>query len=228
MPTIQQNIEQIRKEIPSNVKIIAVSKTKPIEAINEAIEAGQFYFGENKVQELVLKAQTIHHANIEWHMIGHLQTNKVKLLLPHVTLIHSVDSLKLAQEINKEAQKLNKIITCLLQIYIAKEDTKFGLSELELFKMLQSADFQMLKNIHIIGLMGIASNTNDHKIIENEFKNLRKLFDQLKQTYFASNDDFKELSMGMSGDYKIAIEQGSTMVRIGSAIFGERNYAKKN
>jgi len=228
MNTIQQNIEQLIKSIPNNVKIIAVSKTKPIEAINEAIKAGQLYFGENKVQELVQKAQEIKHEKIEWHMVGHLQTNKVKLLLPHVTLIHSVDSLKLAKEINKEAQKLNKIIPCLLQVYIAKEYTKFGLSELELFNLLQSNEFQSLKNIRVLGLMGIASNTDDIKIIENEFKFLRKLFEKLIDNVSLSNCDFKELSMGMSGDYKIAIEQGSTMVRIGSAIFGERQYANKN
>ncbi|NSW44782.1 MAG: YggS family pyridoxal phosphate-dependent enzyme [Bacteroidales bacterium] len=228
MNTIQHNIEQLIKNIPTNVKIIAVSKTKPIEAINEAIKAGQFYFGENKVQELVQKAQAIMHDKIEWHMVGHLQTNKVKLLLPHVTLIHSVDSLKLAKEINKEAQKLNKIIPCLLQIYIAQEDTKFGLSELELFNLLQSNEFQSFKNIRVLGLMGIASNTDDTKIIENEFKYLRKLFEKLKHHNSLLNCDFKELSMGMSGDYKIAIEQGSTMVRIGSAIFGERQYANKN
>ncbi|NMD01243.1 MAG: YggS family pyridoxal phosphate-dependent enzyme [Bacteroidales bacterium] len=226
MNHIKQNIEQIKSIIPAQVKLIAVSKTKPVSDIEEAINAGQYIFGENKVQELVTKAGVID-KKAEWHMIGHLQTNKVKQLLSAVHLIHSVDSFKLAKEIDKEAQKINKMIPCLLQLYIAKEDTKFGFAEDELLAMLQMPEFYQLKNIEIHGLMGIASFTDNKKVIEEEFSKLRKMFERLKKEYFSENNIFKELSMGMSNDFQIAIEQGSTMIRIGSLIFGERYYPAK-
>ena len=226
MNHIKQNIEQIKSIIPAQVKLIAVSKTKPVSDIEEAINAGQYIFGENKVQELVTKAGVID-KKAEWHMIGHLQTNKVKQLLSAVHLIHSVDSFKLAKEIDKEAQKINKMIPCLLQLYIAKEDTKFGFAEDELLAMLQMPEFYQLKNIQIHGLMGIASFTDNKKVIEEEFSKLRKMFERLKKEYFSENNIFKELSMGMSNDFQFAIEQGSTMIRIGSLIFGERYYPAK-
>jgi len=226
MNHIKQNIEQIKSIIPAQVKLIAVSKTKPVSDIEEAINAGQYIFGENKVQELVTKAGVID-KKAEWHMIGHLQTNKVKQLLSAVHLIHSVDSFKLAKEIDKEAQKINKMIPCLLQLYIAKEDTKFGFAEDELLAMLQMPEFYQLKNIEIHGLMGIASFTDNKKVIEEEFSKLRKMFERLKKEYFSENNIFKELSMGMSNDFQFAIEQGSTMIRIGSLIFGERYYPAK-
>lgn len=226
MNKIRQNIEQIRKTIPSHVKLIAVSKTKPVSAVLEAMNTGQNAFGENKVQELVTKATEINRT-LEWHMIGHLQTNKVKQLLPHVHLIHSVESLKLAQEINKEASKIGKIIPCLLQIHIAKEETKFGFSAEELQAMLQMPDFRSLKNIEIHGLMGMATFTDDMNTVRKEFASLRKLFDTIKTDFFNNQPFFKELSMGMSDDYRIAIDEGSTMVRIGSLIFGERTKIQK-
>ncbi len=220
---VKENIQHLRTEIPQNVKIIAVSKTKPIELINQAIDAGQIDFGENRVQELVLKAKQLP-TNIHWHMIGHLQTNKVKLLLPYVSLIHSVDSYKLASEINKEAIKLGKNIPCLLQVHIALEDTKYGFTDEELFAFLDNPQLKTFKNITITGLMGMATFTDNEIQIRKEFKHLRKLFEEIKKNYFPNEPHFKELSMGMSNDYRIAIEEGSTMVRIGSLIFGERNY----
>lgn len=227
MNHIKHNIERIKNIIPSHVKLIAVSKTKSISEIEEALAAGQHIFGENKVQELVSKAAVID-KKAEWHMIGHLQTNKVKRLLPMVHLIHSVDSFKLAQEIDKEARKINKVISCLLQIHIAKEETKFGFSEEELLTLLQMPNFYQLKNIKICGLMGIATYTNDKQVIEAEFSMLRKWFERIKNEYFKEVSYFNELSMGMSNDFQIAIAQGSTMIRIGSLIFGERYYPNKN
>lgn len=227
MNHIKQNIEQIKNSLPNYVKLIAVSKTKPIADIEQAIAAGHYIFGENKVQELVSKAAIID-KKAEWHMIGHLQTNKVKQLLPMVHLIHSVDSFKLAQVIDKEAQKNNKVVSCLLQMHIAKEETKFGFSEKELLTMLQMPDFYQLKNIKICGLMGIATYTDNKQVIEAEFSMLRKWFERIKNEYFKEVSYFNELSMGMSNDFQIAIEQGSTMIRIGSLIFGERYYPNKN
>lgn len=219
---IKDNLEKIKNKIPEHVKLIAVSKTYSIETIKHAIDAGHTIFGENKVQELVQKAQQIH-SNIEWHMIGHLQTNKVKLLLPWTSLIHSVDSLKLVKEINKEARKINKIVPCLIQIHIAKEETKFGFNETELYSFLNSTDFKELNFIQFKGLMGMATFTDDVKLIRSEFMYLRKLFEELKKNHFSESPYFKELSMGMSNDYLVAIDEGSTMIRIGSLIFGERN-----
>lgn len=200
-----------------------MSKTKPEELILEAYNVGQRVFGENKVQDLAEKYEHLP-KDIIWHMIGHLQTNKVKYIAPFVSLIHAVDSFKLLKTINKEAVKNNRIIDCLFQIYIAKEETKFGLDKEELLDILNSDEYKQLKNIRIVGLMGMSTNTPDMDIVKNEFAGLKSLLNELKQSHFISEDSFKEISMGMSGDYKIAVEQGSTMVRIGSSIFGARNY----
>ena len=206
---------------PKGVKLIAVSKTKPIAAIQEAYDAGQRVFGENHVQELVEKEGQLP-KDIEWHLIGHLQSNKVKYIAPFVSLIHSVDSLKLAQEINKQGIKNNRVIDCLLQVYIADEETKFGLGYDELIELLRSEEFAALSHCRIVGLMGIATNTESQRQINEEFKELAVLFNGIKQSYFKDASYFKEISMGMSSDYELAIENGSTMVRIGSTIFGNR------
>jgi pyridoxal phosphate enzyme (YggS family) len=224
--SIAANISAIKKEIgDQDVKLIAVSKTKPIESIAEAYEAGQRLFGENMVQELVEKYEKLP-KDIEWHLIGHLQSNKVKYIAPFISLIHSVDSLKLLQEINKQALKNNRIIDCLLQLEIADEETKFGLDLAEAIELLRSEEFKQLKNIRICGVMGIATLTDNPKITAEEFYELSIFFKGLKDTFFRKDDIFKEISMGMSGDYKLAIEKGSTMIRLGSTIFGVRQ-AKK-
>lgn len=217
------NLLSIKNELPSQVKLIAVSKTYPASAILEAYQTGHKIFGENKVQELVEKNEQLP-KDIEWHLIGHLQSNKVKYIAPFVSLIHSVDSLKLLQEINKQALKNNRVISCLLQIYIASEETKFGLSQEECIALIQSDIFKNLHNIKIIGLMGMASNTDDVNQIRNEFKHLKKIYDYVSSHLHGNNIDWKEISMGMSSDYKIAIEEGSTLIRVGSSIFGKRNY----
>ena len=219
--SIAENIARIKKEIPENVTLIAVSKTKPNTCILEAYNTGQRVFGENKVQELVDKYEALP-KDIEWHLIGHLQSNKVKYIAPFVSLIHAVDSLKLLTEINKQALKNNRTIHCLLQFHIAKEDTKFGLNMDEAKQLLSSNDYQQLKNITIVGVMGMATFTDDTVQIANEFSQLHAIFQELKTTFFSQQPTFKELSMGMSGDYAIAIEKGSTMIRVGSNIFGER------
>lgn len=216
---IKDNLLAIKNSIPSQVTLIAVSKTNPNRAILEAYEAGQRIFGENKVQELLDKYESLP-KDIEWHMIGHLQSNKVKYIAPFVKLIHGVDSLKLLQEINKRAEQNNRIIDCLLQIHIAKEETKFGFDEEEVIEAFQSEEFKKMTNIKIVGLMGMATNTTDESQIRKEFKSLKQFFDKLSTLNF----QLSTLSMGMSSDYKIAIEEGSTMVRIGSSIFGSRNY----
>jgi len=220
--SISDNLEKIKKETDSvGVTLVAVSKTKSVTEIQEAYDAGQRTFGENQVQELRDKYEVLP-KDIEWHMIGHLQTNKVKYLAPFIKLIHSVDSLKLLQEINKQASKHDRIIDCLLQIYIADEETKFGLAYDEVIELLRSDEFSILKNVRIVGLMGIATNTDNEKLIKEEFYELKTLFNGIKASFFRKDDAFKELSMGMSSDYKIAIEQGSTMIRLGSTIFGSR------
>jgi hypothetical protein len=219
--SVAKNLKAIQEEISKQVTVVAVSKTKPVESIMEAYESGHTVFGENKVQELAAKYNELPD-DIEWHMIGHLQRNKVKYIAPFVSLIHSVDSLRLLKEINKEAKKNHRIIDCLFQVYIAKEESKFGLNEEELRALLESVDFKELTNIRMKGLMGMATFTNNPEVLRNEFRALKTLFDQLKSDYFSEQMFFKELSMGMSNDYKIAIEEGSTMVRIGSLIFGER------
>lgn len=220
--SIAANLTELKKELDSyNAKLIAVSKTKSNEEIMEAYDAGQRVFGENQVQELTDKYEQLP-KDIEWHLIGHLQTNKVKYIAPFVSLIHSVDSLKLLIEINKQAAKNNRIIDCLLQVYIADEDTKFGLGHDETIELLRSEEFAELKNIRIVGLMGIATNTKLEKQINDEFNELKVFFDGIKQSFFRKESSFKEISMGMSGDYKIALENGSTMIRVGSTIFGSR------
>ena len=209
------------QSIPKEVKVVAVSKTHTCETIQQAYNNGLQVFGENKPQELVKKYNTLP-KDIEWHFIGHLQTNKVKYLVPFVELIHSVDSPKLLDEINKEAAKYNRPINCLLQVHIADEETKFGFTVDELFEYLYAKKYQEYAFIKISGLMGIATNTSNETKIRNEFRTLRQTFDTLKKTAFAQNPDFCHLSMGMSNDYKIAIDEGSTIIRIGSLIFGER------
>ena len=221
--SIVENIEKLIRELPENVKLVAVSKTKPAEQILEAYQSGHKIFAENKVQELVSKFEVLP-KDIEWHMVGHLQTNKVKYIAPFVSLIHAVDSLKLLKTIDKEALKNNRVISCLLQVKIAREQSKFGLNVFELEYILGSEDFKNFNNIQILGLMGMASYTNDTGIVRDEFKKLVSIFKSIRQSYFLDKPYFKELSMGMSTDYKIAVEEGSTMIRIGSLIFGERVY----
>lgn len=220
---IQTAIHKLQQTLPSHVSLVAVSKTKPVEDIMQAYQAGQRIFGENKVQEMCDKQAQLPQ-DIQWHLIGHLQTNKVKYIAGFVSLIHAVDSLKLLQEIDKQAAKHQRVIPCLLQIYIAEEETKFGLSECEFIELIQSETFRNMKNIKIIGLMGMATYTEMDEQIRKEFSYLKNLFDQHKNT-ITPNFELTTLSMGMSGDYQIAIECGSTMVRIGSSIFGHRNYS---
>ena len=218
--SIAQNLLKIKSTLPSTVTLVAVSKTKPIPDLMEAYDAGQRIFGENKIQEMAEKWEAMP-KDIEWHMIGHVQTNKVKYMAPFVSLIHGVDSLKLLEEINKQAQKNNRIIDCLLQMYIAEEETKFGLDEEELNEILASTTFQEMKNIRIVGLMGMATFTDNQTQIKKEFTQLKSIFDKLRLSKDAINR-VSTLSMGMSGDYQLAIECGSTMIRIGSSIFGNR------
>ncbi|RAV98776.1 YggS family pyridoxal phosphate-dependent enzyme [Pseudochryseolinea flava] len=220
---IKNNINNFRQNLPERCNLIAVSKTQPISAIQEAYDAGQRVFGENKVQELVPKFEALP-KDIQWHMIGHLQSNKVKYIAPFVHWIHAVDSVKLLDEINKQANKAQRVIACLLQVHIATEETKFGFSADEIRSLLLEPTFEKYKHIKIHGLMGMATFTDNHDQVRREFKSLRKIFDDLKTLSLPANVDLKELSMGMSGDYKIAIEEGSTMIRIGTALFGERNY----
>ena len=220
---IQENLNIVRATVPSNVTLIAVSKTKPVADLQEAYDAGQRIFGENKALEMRDKYQELP-KDIQWHFIGHLQTNKIKYIAPFVTLIHAIDSLSLLEAVNKEAAKNNRVIDCLLQFHIAQEETKFGLDMEEAKSLLESESFKNLKNINICGVMGMATFTDDVVQVRNEFKNLRNIFEALKENYFRANDSFKEISMGMSDDYPIAIEEGATMVRVGSKIFGARNY----
>ena len=220
---IQENLNIVRATVPSNVTLIAVSKTKPVSDLQEAYDAGQRIFGENKALEMRDKHQVLPD-DIQWHFIGHLQTNKIKYIAPFVTLIHAIDSLSLLEAVNKEAVKNNRVIDCLLQFHIAQEETKFGLDIEEAKALLESDSFKDLKNINICGVMGMATFTDDVVQVRNEFKNLKGIFDTLKESYFGDKDSFKEISMGMSDDYPIAIEEGTTMVRVGSKIFGTRNY----
>lgn len=215
-------LKQIRSELAQkNARLVAVSKTHPVSRILEVYEQGQRIFGENRPQEM-LEKQSALPADIEWHLIGHLQTNKVKSIAPFVSLIHSVDSLRLLQEIDKQALKHNRVIDCLLQFHIAQEETKFGLSESEALEILQSPEFSSLHNIRICGVMGMATFTDNTEQVRQEFRSLKIIFDRLKQTIFPQAPYFREISMGMSGDWRIALEEGSTLVRIGSLIFGAR------
>src|SRR5471030_355182 len=220
--SIADNIKHLKNEtVPNKVSLIAVSKTKPVADIQQAYDAGQRLFGENMVQELMEKYEHLPQ-DIQWHLIGHLQTNKVKYIAPFISMIQSVDSLKLLQEINKHAEKNKRIIDCLLQIYIADEETKFGLGFDEAIELLRSAEFAALKSIRIRGLMGIATNTDKEKQLKDEFHELKIFFDGIKQSFFRKEESFNVLSMGMSADYELAIEQGSNMIRVGSTIFGGR------
>lgn len=220
--SIKENLESILNQIPKEVTLVAVSKTKPNEDIMEAYQAGQRIFGENKIQEMAEKYESLP-KDIQWHMIGHVQTNKVKYMAPFVSLIHGVDRLKLLKEINKQGSANNRTIHCLLQIKIAEEDSKFGMSIQDAKNLLQSKDLEPLNHIHITGVMGMATFTEDQNQIKNEFDRLKSAFDSLK-TIENERCDLKTISMGMSGDYELAIQSGSNMIRVGSSIFGERNY----
>ena len=220
---IKEDLLKVKSNIKEGVCLVAVSKTKPNEDILQAYEAGQFVFGENKVQDLAKKYEELP-KDIQWHFIGHLQKNKVKYIAPFINLIHAVDSLKLLSVINKEAVKNNRVIRCLLQFHIAEESTKFGLDLDEAKEILNSSEFVDLENVEICGVMGMATYTDDEEQIRKEFGNLKNIFEVLKDEYFSNQESFKEISMGMSGDYLIAIDEGSTMVRVGSSIFGARNY----
>lgn len=216
--SIKENLLAVTNTIPNSVTLVAVSKTKPMSLIQEAYDEGQRIFGENRVQEMTEKWQKMP-KDIKWHMIGHLQRNKVKYMAEYVSLVHGVDSPRLLAEINKQAEKHNRVISCLLQVHIAEEDTKFGFNEEELLELVSNEEFKTYKHIKIEGLMGMATFTDNIDQVRREFKSLKELYAKLKNNY----TDFNTLSMGMSGDYKIAIEEGSTMVRIGSSIFGLRN-----
>jgi pyridoxal phosphate enzyme (YggS family) len=220
MPSIADNLAQIEQGLRSGTRLVAVTKTKPTSLLAEAYQAGARLFGENKVQEMVAKYEELP-KDIQWHMIGHLQTNKVKYMVPFVSLVHSVDSFKLLKEIHKEAKKNDRVIDCLLQIYIAREETKFGLSEEEALEIITSAELAALTNVRIVGLMGMASNTDDLNVVRAEFRGLKNTFESFK-SHENARVTMRELSMGMSGDYLIAQEEGSTLVRVGSAIFGSR------
>lgn len=220
---IKKNLQEVLSDLPTNVRLVAVSKFHPKEAILEAYQAGQLIFGENKVQEMDEKHEALP-KDIQWHFIGHLQSNKVKYIAPYVAMIHGIDSYKLLTEVDKQAAKHDRIIPCLLQLHIAQEETKFGFSFDECTEMLDKDDWRSLKNISIHGVMGMASNTNNTQQVRSEFHSLHAYYEELKGKYFSDHLEFCEVSMGMSHDYPIAIEEGSTIVRIGSKIFGERVY----
>ena len=222
---IKENLEKIRATLPASVTLVAVSKTKPVSDLQEAYNAGQRAFGENYPQEMRDKHEMLP-SDIRWHFIGHLQTNKIKYIIPYVTLIHSIDSANLLEAVNKEAKKHERVVDCLLQFHIAMEETKFGLDMEEARQLLESEAFQQMQNVRICGVMGMATFTDDKAEIRKEFKYLKEVFDTLKQDYFADQPQFKEISMGMSDDYPIAIEEGATLVRVGSKIFGARIYNK--
>jgi hypothetical protein len=219
--SLTDNYIALRKEISGDIIIVAVSKTKPAEMIKLVYDAGHRDFGENRVQEMVSKHEVLP-PDIRWHLIGHLQTNKVKYIAPFVSVIHSVDSMKLLSEINKEARKNGRIIDCLLQFHIATEETKFGLSLEEAIEILENHEVAEMKNVNICGVMGMATFTEDESLVAKEFRNLKSIFNVIRAEFFTDDQNFREISMGMSGDFRIAIAEGSTMVRIGSLIFGER------
>lgn len=221
--SIQSNLKEVLATLPSHVRLVAVSKYHPVEALQEAYEAGQRIFGESKVQEMTLKYELLP-KDIEWHFIGHLQTNKIKYMAPFVSMIHGVDSFKLLCEINKQAAKARRIIPCLLQIHIAREETKFGFSPDECRDMLRQEGWKDLQHIRICGVMGMATNTDNEADIDQEFQTLAALFQEIKEIHFTQDPYFTEVSMGMSDDYPIAVKNGSTLVRVGSRIFGERIY----
>ncbi|MEE4257611.1 MAG: YggS family pyridoxal phosphate-dependent enzyme [Bacteroidales bacterium] len=224
--SVSENLSDIKRKIPPHVRLVAVSKTKPVSDVMEAYAAGHRIFGENKAQELITKQPELPD-DIEWHFIGHLQRNKVKYMAQFVEMIESVDSLKLLKEINKQAVKFGRTINCLLQFHIASEETKFGLDLGEAEEILDSEDYRVMENIRLCGVMGMATFTTDELILRKEFSSLRMLFTTLKEKYFQQDESFREISMGMSGDYMIAIEEGSTNVRVGTAIFGARTYSNQ-
>lgn len=221
MRLLADHLQSVLSKIPSTVQLVAVTKTRPVETLEEAYSLGLRDFGENRVQELIEKQPQLP-ADVRWHQIGHLQTNKVKYIAPFVHLIHSVDSLKLLVEINRQAIRSQRVIDCLLQVYIAKEESKFGLDEDEVFQLLNSEEYKSMKNISIRGLMGMATFTDNEAVVHAEFASLKNFFGKLESIYFTDNDQFNLISMGMTSDYQIAIEEGSNMVRIGTALFGER------
>lgn len=221
--SISNNLSAVRKNIPADVQLVCVSKFHPDEALLEAYKAGERIFGESKVQEMCGKYERLP-KDIQWHFIGHLQTNKIKYIVPFVELIHGVDSYKLLVEIDKQAAKINRVVNCLLQVHIAIEETKFGFSPEELLDTLRAGEWQSLQHVRICGLMGMATFTDTKIQVKAEFRELKTLFDQAKSDYFAEEPAFKNLSMGMSDDFQLAIEEGSNMVRVGSLIFGNRNY----
>ncbi|MCF8332054.1 MAG: YggS family pyridoxal phosphate-dependent enzyme [Bacteroidales bacterium] len=223
MSSIKENITNFKNRLPEHVRLVAVSKTKPAEDILEAYNTGHLIFGENKAQELKDKQPGLP-KDIQWHFIGHMQTNKVKYIAPFVSMIHSADRYKVLKEINKQAKKYDRIIPCLLQFHIAEEDTKFGFDWKEVKSMLESEAYKNLENIRLDGVMAMATFTEDMEQVRREFKQLKQYFDRLKSDHFSDDQNFKEVSMGMTNDYPVAIEEGSTMIRIGSAIFGARNY----
>ena len=220
---IADNLQQVLNELPEGVRLVAVSKFHPNEAIEEAYRSGQRVFGESKVQEMTAKYESLP-KDIEWHFIGHLQTNKIKYIVPYVALIHGIDSYKLLVEVNKQAEKAGKVVNCLLQLHIAEEETKFGFSFDECRDMLAEGEWKTLSNIQLCGLMGMATNTDDNEQIEEEFCSLSSFFKEVKDSWFADTEVFRELSMGMSHDYHQAIAAGSTLIRVGSKIFGDRTY----
>lgn len=220
---IADNLQQVLNELPEGVRLVAVSKFHPNEAIEEAYRSGQRVFGESKVQEMTAKYESLP-KDIEWHFIGHLQTNKIKYIVPYVALIHGIDSYKLLVEVNKQAEKAGKVVNCLLQLHIAEEETKFGFSFEECRDMLAEGEWKTLSNIQLCGLMGMATNTDDNEQIEKEFCSLSSFFKEVKDSWFADTEVFRELSMGMSHDYHQAIAAGSTLIRVGSKIFGDRTY----
>ncbi|CDC52405.1 MULTISPECIES: YggS family pyridoxal phosphate-dependent enzyme [Bacteroides] len=221
--SIADNLKQVLAELPQGVRLVAVSKFHPNEAIEEAYQAGQRIFGESKVQEMTAKYESLP-KDIEWHFIGHLQSNKIKYMIPYVAMIHGIDTYKLLAEVNKQAGKAGRTVNCLLQIHVAQEETKFGFSPEECREMLDAGEWKALAHVRICGLMGMASNTDNIEQINGEFRLLSSLFKEIKENWFADSDVFRELSMGMSHDYHEAIASGSTLVRVGSKIFGEREY----
>lgn len=222
---IKENLEKIRATVPEGVTLVAVSKTKPISDLQEAYDAGQRVFGENYPQEMRDKHEVLPQ-DIQWHFIGHLQTNKIKYIIPYVTLIHSIDTANLLEAVNKEAKKHDRVVDCLLQFHIALEETKFGLDLDEARQLLDSEAFKQMENVRICGVMGMGTFTDNMDEVRKEFKHLRSIFETLKKDYFANQPQFKEISMGMSEDYLIAIEEGATLIRVGSKIFGARVYNK--
>ena len=222
---IKENLEKIKATVPEGVTLVAVSKTKPISDIQEAYDAGHRDFGENYPQEMRDKHEVLPQ-DIRWHFIGHLQTNKIKYIIPFVTLIHSIDTANLLEAVNKEAKKHERVVDCLLQFHVALEETKFGLDLDEARQLLDSEAFKLMENVRVCGVMGMGTFTDDMEEVRKEFKHLRNIFETLKKEYFADQPQFKEISMGMSEDYPIAIEEGATLIRVGSKIFGPRNYNK--